>query len=150
MDQIPMAIPRSWGGKASDTRVSPVGIMAPPPTAWIVRKKIMESLSQATPQRAEPKMNRARLAMNTSLIPYRPCSQLVAGMEMAKAIMYPVMTHSIWSTVAEKLAIILGKATLTMLLSRMAMKEPRITTLRTDHLFGCSPGAEISILPFPR
>jgi hypothetical protein len=49
--------------------------------------------------------------------------------------------------VAEKLAIILGKATFTMLLSKMAMKVPKMTTLRTDHLLTFASNRYISSIP---
>ena len=81
-----MAIPRSWGGKASETRVKPVGIKAPPPRAWRTRKTIRESLSQAMPQRADPRQKNARLKINNFFKPKSSFSQLVVGMEMAKAI----------------------------------------------------------------
>jgi len=60
-------------------------------------------------------------------------SQLVVGMMIAKAIIYPVTIHSTCSTVVPKVAMIFGKATLTMLVSRMAIKLPRMTTARMDH-----------------
>ena len=61
-------------------------------------------------------------------------NQVVAGIRIAKASMYPVETHSICSRLAEKVTIRWERATLTIELSRMAMNEPRMARARTSHL----------------
>jgi hypothetical protein len=52
-------------------------------------------------------------------------------METAVASINPVATHSIWFLLTPKALIICGRATLTMLVSRMAMKVPVMMRAKT-------------------
>jgi len=59
---------------------------------------------------------------------------IVTAYMIAMAIMYAVITHWILSTLTPNAAIILGRATLTAVVSRTTKKAPLITAITTSHL----------------
>ena len=62
------------------------------------------------------------------------------GMMMTLESMYPVETQAISSTEAPSVPRMWGRATLTMLMSRAAMRAPVMTVTVTSHLLGlCAP-----------
>src|ERR1700712_3410696 len=105
--------------------------MTPPGIAWMMRKTIIELMSHASPQSADPAPNATSAPTYARPRPSRSPNHALAGTITPRASEYAVETHWIWSVVAPKSFCIDGIATLTMLTSSTDMNMP-VTRTSSD------------------
>jgi len=105
-----------------------VGMIIPPPIAWITRAMISELRSHARVHRREPVTNAAMESMYSRLKPNRSPNHPESGVTTPRASRYMVDTHWMEFGLALKTFIMVGIATLTMLESRMAINAPMSAT----------------------
>src|SRR5262247_2156401 len=122
-----MAVPRSSRGKISHITAWAMGTTGVAASPCRMRIATRNSRLGAMPERKElavkvtVQMRKKRRRPNTEV------SQPLAGMTMALAARYEVMTHDISSMLAEKDPCMWGRATLVMLVSRTCITVTSIT-----------------------
>lgn len=97
------------------------------------------------PHRIEEKMKKAIAAQKTLRVPKRSAIQPLAGMKMAKAIMYEVTPVLSRTTSVPKLSAMAGRAVFTAVVSRNCMKNAIATT--NDTVMGRFEEVVCVILP---
>ena len=85
-------------------------------------------VEDARPHSAEPAVNRTSEMMYTRLAPNLRAAHPVTGITAASDSRYPVTTHWIWSIELWSSRPSVASATLTIVVSRIDMIEPTITT----------------------
>ena len=101
---------------------------SPPGIAWITRNAIRLFRLQAMPHSAEPSANAASANMYTRLSPKRLPSHALAGTTTPSTSEYAVEIHWTSAVLPPSSVWIVATATLTMLVSRMDMNMPAIST----------------------
>jgi hypothetical protein len=96
-----MASPRWWNGKISHRIACERGMIGPPPSPWKMRATINVVRSGAAPEANELTTNSVVQSRKNFLRPNTRVSQPVAGITMALAARYDVMTHDTSSRPAE-------------------------------------------------
>ncbi len=148
-----MTLPILFGPAASAIISWPIGRIMPPPTPCRTRNTISSVVDVASPHSADPAVNSTSETRYTCLAPKRRAAHPVTGITAASASMYPVTTHWIWSIVECSSRLSVASATLTIVVSRIDMIDPTITTplmSQTCALIG-SPASSfrLIVLAFP-
>ncbi len=84
--QKPIALPRSWGGKASSSTACESGCMTPPVKPWMTRKTIRIGRVGASPQSEEARVKAPTDASRRRFLPKKLASQPVIGRMTALAV----------------------------------------------------------------
>ncbi len=98
--------------------------MNPPAMPCRTRTAMRLPMLQAAPAAAEVSMNRASDHIHTRLAPKRSAAQPVAGIAIAKASRYPVLTHCTVVTVVCNCRLSPSMATLTIVVSSSGARPP--------------------------
>ena len=115
------ALIRSAGGNARQSIVMPTGVMRPPPTPCRTRKAVSSLRLVATPQSADAAVNMNMAVSSTRRGPKRSPSQPDAGMNTARLTRNPITTVSSAVELTWKSRPRVGRATLTIVVSRIAI-----------------------------
>src|SRR5882672_578606 len=94
-----------------------------------------EPALQARPHSAEPAVNATSARAKVLFEPKRSLIQPEAGIQIARLIRYPVITHSRVSVLAPKSRPSVGRATFTMVTSMRSMNSPATNAIATSHLY---------------
>ena len=131
--QNPIALPRSWGGKASRSTACDSGCSAPPVMPWMTRKSTSISRFGARPQRKDAIVKPVTDAISSRLRPKWFASHPARGRMMALATRYDVSAQVDSSTVASRLPAMWGRDTFTTVVSSTSMKVANMTAIATIH-----------------
>ena len=129
-----MATPRWWMGKISQRMACDSGMIGPPPRPWKMRATISVVRSGAAPEMNELTVNSVQQIKKKRVRPNTATSHPVAGMTMALAARYEVITHETSSSPAESDPCRCGSTTLVTLVSRICMKATTMTVRVMAHL----------------
>ena len=141
--RIDMTRPIRCGPAARARMVWPTGMIMPPPRPWRMRKKIKLSADHDSPHMAEPSVNRPSEIIHIRFAPNRSTIQPDSGMTMANASRYPVVTHWIVANDVWKSRLSVSMATLTIVVSRIDIIVPRITTNESRRRTGSFSGLSL-------
>ncbi len=147
--QMPIAVPRSCGGKVTVMIESVAGFISAAPSPWTTRAAIRIVASPARPHASDESVKMARPTTNIRRRPKRSASLPPVSMNAPKVSAYPATTHSSSDTWRPSDCWIEGSATFTTVLSSMIMKRPNATAASVHHfLFSSAKSlAFISRLP---
>jgi len=124
-----MALPRSFGAKASSSTACDSGTSAPPVAPWTMRKKMSAPSVGARPHKKEAAVKPTTDSISRFLRPNTLASQPVIGRMIALATRYDVSAHVASSMVADRLPAMCGSDTLTTVVSSTSMKVASITEI---------------------
>src|SRR3989442_11591350 len=96
---------------------------------WSTRKPISDSVLHARPHKPLVTTNAATAVIHTRLGPKRSAAHPVSGIAVASASRYPVLTHWIVDRGECNSIRRVSSATLTIVVSRIDMTAPTITTM---------------------
>ena len=137
MPHTAMARPRWRSGKISHIVAWAIGTIGPPPSPWRIRIATRNSRLGARPDSNELTVKRVVQIRKSRRRPSTPVSHPVAGITMALAARYDVITHDVSSMLVDSVPCMWGRATLVMLVSRicmivMSMTEPVMAHFRVE------------------
>ncbi len=127
MPHTAIARPRWRSGKISHIVAWAMGTTGPPPRPWSTRIATRNCRFGARPERNELTVNSVVHTRKSRRRPRMPVSHPVAGITMALAARYDVMTQEVSSTLVDSVPCMWGRATLVMLVSRICMMVTSIT-----------------------
>src|SRR5262245_55670336 len=131
--QTAIARPRWWKGKISQRIACESGMIGPPPSPWKMRAAIKVVRSGAAPEMNELTTKSVAQIRKKRRRPKIPASQPVAGMTIAFAARYEVITHETSSSPADSDPCRCGRMTLVTLVSRICMKATTMTVTVMAH-----------------
>ena len=151
-DHVPIARPRSLGGKVEARIARLPGTSSAPPTPWTARAAMSCRTSGASPHQTEAPAKTAVPIAKTRLRPKRSPSAPPARRSAASSSAYASTTHWTSTSVAWNCAWMAGRATLTTVPSMKAMLEPRMVAARThgESDFRCAPARPRLVMPLSR
>src|SRR5208337_3166768 len=132
-------MPRAWPLTDADrydvTMTAPSAEMTAPPTAWIIRDMISTSIFGERPQSAEPTVNMAKPPRKIFRYPFISPSLDAARRRLTRMIRYALSTHETVTVETSSAFAMSGRAILTIVASRPAMKEPSAITMTIRRSF---------------
>src|SRR5215510_7542139 len=128
-------MPTSFGGNASNNVACAVLSSAPPPMPCTTRQKTSPPSDVAAPQKNDDRTNRMIEPVRYRFRPKYAESHPDIGMTMTLAMMYPVDTHEISSSVAPRFPIMCGMATLTIDVSTSSSTAANVTAIAMRYLY---------------
>ena len=132
---IAWPMPTSFGGNASKSVACAVERSAPPPSPCTTRQNTRPPSEPAAPQKNDATTKSAIEPVRYRRRPKQPDSQPDIGMTMTFAMMYPVDTHEISSSVAPRFPIMWGIATFTMDVSISSSTAASVTAMAMRYLW---------------
>jgi hypothetical protein len=123
---VPIAGPRSRSGKVATITASELGVSKAPATPWSARNAISSPIEGATAHSREHTPKPATPRLNTRRSPKMSPSDPPSRISEPRVNRYALLTHCWPARPPPRLRWIDGSATLTTLLSRIAMLDPRI------------------------
>jgi len=126
--RIAITRPSRSGPAARVMMVWASGSIRPPPSPCTIRNAIRLPIDQASPDRADPQVNSTSAVIHTLLVPNLLLAHPDSGMTMPSASRYPVITHWAADSEACRSRLSVSSATFTIVVSRIAMICPQITT----------------------
>src|ERR1700704_2425398 len=121
MPNTAMAWPWRCGGLICKSVACDSGISPAPATPCRARKNTSSPRLPAAPHSAEASVKPMTETRKIYLMPNRPASQPVSGIMIAAQTMYEVSAQAIWSSEADRLPWMCGRATLRIVLSTPCM-----------------------------
>ena len=129
--RIAAALILSSGGNTRYSIAIPTGASMPPPAPCRIRNATSSPRLDAIPQSTEAAVNSAIAASMTRLPPYRSPSQPDAGMVTARLTRKAIEMPSTAVALTPKSRPMVGRATLTIVASRMVMNIAATKTVAT-------------------
>jgi hypothetical protein len=139
--------PTCLGPAAWANVIIPIGMIMPPASPCRARKAISDSALHATPHSALVATNADTAVIQTRRGPKRSAAQPVSGMTVARASRYAVATHWIVESGAWRSRPSVCSATLTIVVSRIDIIAPTMTTTATRRVSGLRPSSGVMYAP---
>jgi hypothetical protein len=131
---VPIAGPRSRCGKVATMTASELGVSKAPATPWSARNAIRSPIEGASAHSTEQTPKPATPTANTRRSPKMSPSDPPSRINEPSVSRYALVTHCWPASPPPRLRWIDGRATLTTLLSRIAMLDPRIVATSVKRL----------------
>ena len=137
--QVPIAPPRSSGGKTAMITASALGVSSAPNAPWSARPAISISIVGASAHSSETAPKPATPIENTRRSPKTSPSEPPTRISAPSVSRYALATHCWPASPPPRSSRIAGSATLTAVPSRPAMNEPMIAATSASRLFTGRP-----------
>ena len=131
--QMPIAVPRSFGGNVAAMIESVAGFISAAPAPWSTRAAISSWLEPASPHHSDAAVKTTMPITKMSRRPYASATFPPISMSAANVSAYPVTIHCSSDRSAPRSCWIAGSATFTTVLSSMIMKRPNETAASVNH-----------------